>query len=368
MRTSLLANATTTTFWCVRPSSCASQSLRPGACFCLCCSTLRAPCTKSLRKYLLPRLLMPSNFCLPPLECSPGTIPIQADSARPFPKALPLPIAPIKAVAVTGPTPGISVSRWQASFSFAVFWMTRSICSMRAASCSSSNLSCANRTRNAPDNLNSASSRIRGSNASTWLRPLGRVNPRSRRRLRIWFTTAVRRITSARAPDAALQVQLFLCLDRHKTHPRSLHGFGNGFRIDVVALVRFNVGLHVLGRHQTHFVPLRSQSPPEEVRPTTRLHADQLHLQIRGEGQQLRARTSLPYYHLPTGIQTNQMKHGLTQINTQSVDFHEMPPCPALYNFYRSAADHPINWGTRTRRLGEYGRLPAECVASLPTQ
>jgi hypothetical protein len=31
-----------------------------------------------VRKYLLPRLLMPSNFCLPPVEYSPGTIPIQA--------------------------------------------------------------------------------------------------------------------------------------------------------------------------------------------------------------------------------------------------------------------------------------------------
>src|SRR6202166_4966591 len=195
MRTSLLAKATTTTFWCVRANSCANQSFRPGVCLCLCCSTLRAPCTNSLRKYLFPRLLMPSSFFLPPLEFSPGTIPIQSDSARPFPKALPLPIAPIKAVAVTGPTPGISVSRWQASFSFAVFWMTRSICSMRAASCSSSNLSCANRTRNEPDNFNSASSRMRGSSASTWRRPLGMVSPRSRRRLRIWFTTAVRRIT-----------------------------------------------------------------------------------------------------------------------------------------------------------------------------
>src|ERR1035437_4346601 len=43
--------------------------------------------------------------------------------------------------------------------------------------------------------------------------------------------------------------------------------------------------------------------------------------------------TSLPYYHLPTCVQTDQMKHRLTQIDTQSVDFHEMPPCPALYNF-----------------------------------
>ena len=76
-----------------------------------------ASCTNSLRKYLLPRLLMPSNFCLPPVVNSRGTIPIQVDRSRPFPNALPFPIAPIKAVAVTGPTPGIVVSRWQASLS-----------------------------------------------------------------------------------------------------------------------------------------------------------------------------------------------------------------------------------------------------------
>src|SRR6266446_2802275 len=89
-----------------------------------------------VRKYLLPRLLMPSNFCLPPVVYSPGTIPIQAASFRPFGNALALPTAAIRAVAVTGPTPGISVSRWQSLFSFAVCWMTRSISSMRAVSCS----------------------------------------------------------------------------------------------------------------------------------------------------------------------------------------------------------------------------------------
>jgi hypothetical protein len=78
---------------------------------------------------------------------------------------------------------------------------------------------------------------------------------------------------------------------------------------------------------------MASERSPQKMRSTTRLHADRLHLQIRGEDQQLRAGTSLPYYHLPTCVQTNRMKHRLTQIDTQSVDFHEMPPCPALYNF-----------------------------------
>src|SRR5580692_1391622 len=77
---------------------------------------------------------------------------------------------------------------------------------------------------------------------------------------------------------------------------------------------------------------------------TARFHADQLHLHIRRKSQQLRTRTTLAHYHLPTLIQTHQMKYGLTQINAQREDFHEMPPCPALYNFHRAAADHPINW------------------------
>jgi hypothetical protein len=62
-------------------------------------------------------------------------------------------------------------------------------------------------------------------------------------------------------------------------------------------------------------------------------HADELHLQISSESQQLRARTSFPNHHLPALIQTHEMKHGLAQINAQRVNFYEMAPGPALYNF-----------------------------------
>jgi hypothetical protein len=79
------------------------------------------------------------------------------------------------------------------------------------------------------------------------------------------------------------------------------------------------------------------------MRSAAGFHADHLHLQVRGESQQLRAGTSLPYHHLAIFIQAHQMKHGLTQIDPQRVDFHEMPPDSALYNFQSSAADHPIN-------------------------
>jgi hypothetical protein len=44
-------------------------------------------------------LLMPSSFCLPPVEASAGTIPTQAENSWPFLKAAPFPMAAIRAVA-----------------------------------------------------------------------------------------------------------------------------------------------------------------------------------------------------------------------------------------------------------------------------
>src|SRR6267143_3397211 len=54
---------------------------------------------------------MPSSFCLPPVECSRGTTPIQAANSRPLWKAPPLPMAAMTAVAVTGPMPGMATSQ-----------------------------------------------------------------------------------------------------------------------------------------------------------------------------------------------------------------------------------------------------------------
>jgi hypothetical protein len=81
--------------------------------------TVCAPRTKSFRRYLFPRLLVPVSCCLPPLECSPGTTPNQAANPRPFLKAAPLPMAAMVAVAITGPMPGIAIRRRQGSSSLA---------------------------------------------------------------------------------------------------------------------------------------------------------------------------------------------------------------------------------------------------------
>jgi len=69
----------------------------------------------------------------PLLECSFGTIPTQAENSRPLRKAAPLPIAVMSAVAVTGPMPGIAISRWQASFSRDVRASAQSASVMRGA-------------------------------------------------------------------------------------------------------------------------------------------------------------------------------------------------------------------------------------------
>jgi hypothetical protein len=112
-----------------------------------------------------------------------------------------------------------------------------------------------------------------------------------------------------------LQIQLFLGLDRHKTHSRSLHRSRNGFGIQGVTLVRLHGGLHLLRRDQPHFMTWFAQRLPQKVRSTTGLHANQLQLQIRAEGQQWGARTSLADHRPARCIQSNQMKDPLTQIN-----------------------------------------------------
>src|SRR5579862_9837302 len=84
MRAILLASATVATCGRLRDVRLTSHVLRPEDCLVFCSRTVCAPCTKSFRRYLFPRLLVPVSFCLPPVECSPGTTPSQAENPRPF--------------------------------------------------------------------------------------------------------------------------------------------------------------------------------------------------------------------------------------------------------------------------------------------
>jgi len=143
-------------FWCVRAVSCASHALKPDDCLVRCCITALAPCTNSLRRYWFPRRGIFHNVCFPPVECSSGTTPNQAAKSRPLRNAAPLPIVAMIAVALTGPTPGITTSLRQASFSRAIFSIDLSARSIFSASCSSSCFSSAEQYQHCPRQLEGA--------------------------------------------------------------------------------------------------------------------------------------------------------------------------------------------------------------------
>jgi hypothetical protein len=71
----------------------------------------RAPWIKSLRRYLLPRLLIPTRRGLPPVVTCRGTKPSQAARSRLRAKLSPWPMAAISAVAFNTPTPGMVIRR-----------------------------------------------------------------------------------------------------------------------------------------------------------------------------------------------------------------------------------------------------------------
>src|SRR6185312_11604943 len=114
-RASLLASATTTVFLCARsrrlfshfPSGVVLADSEGRA--------ARAPCTSSLRRYLLPRLLIPSRRGLPPVVIWRGTKPSQAARSRPRANVAASPIAAARAVAFNTPIPGMLAKRRAAS-------------------------------------------------------------------------------------------------------------------------------------------------------------------------------------------------------------------------------------------------------------
>src|SRR5258708_37880402 len=57
-------------------------------------------------------------------------------------------------------------------------------------------------------------------------------------------------------PVQGLQGQLVIGLDRHETHRRPCDSLRDRLGIDVVALVRFHVPLHILHREQSHVLSL----------------------------------------------------------------------------------------------------------------
>src|SRR6266446_3894585 len=113
-----------------------------------------------------------------------------------------------------------------------------------------------------------------------------------------------------------LHIQLVIRLDRHEAHRRPCDRLSNRLGIDVIALVRFYVRLHILRRYQSHLVSLFPQCSAKKMRTSAGFHANQPDVYVGSEAQQLGARELLADYDLAAQIKPDQMKHCLTKINT----------------------------------------------------
>jgi hypothetical protein len=70
----------------------------------------------------------------------------------------------------------------------------------------------------------------------------------------------------------ALHVELRLALERHKPHRRSGRSLSNRFGVAVVVLLRFDVGAHILGRHQPDLVTVLAKQTAKMMRTAARFH------------------------------------------------------------------------------------------------
>src|SRR3977135_3743288 len=71
-----------------------------------------------------------------------------------------------------------------------------------------------------------------------------------------------------------LQIQLVISLDRHETHRRPCDSLSDGLGIDIVALVRFHVRLHILRWNQSHLVSLFPKCSAKKMCTSTGFHAN----------------------------------------------------------------------------------------------
>src|SRR5260370_21146345 len=122
-----------------------------------------------------------------------------------------------------------------------------------------------------------------------------------------------------------LHIQLLISLDRHETHRRPCDSLSDRLGIDIVALVRFHVRLHILHRNQSHLVSLFPHCSAKKMRTSADFLANQPDVYIGSEAQQLSARKLLAHHDLTVQVEPDQMKDCLTKINADGLWFHGMP-------------------------------------------
>src|SRR5260370_1590002 len=120
-------------------------------------------------------------------------------------------------------------------------------------------------------------------------------------------------------PMQGLHIQLLISLDRHETHRRPCDSPSDRLGINIVALVRFHVGLHILRRNQSHLVSLFPQCSAKKMRTSAGFHANQPDVYVGSEAQQLCTRELLAHHDLALRVAPDQMTDFLTQINADGV-------------------------------------------------
>jgi hypothetical protein len=114
-----------------------------------------------------------------------------------------------------------------------------------------------------------------------------------------------------------LQVDLFGGANLREAHRRPGHGFGDGFGVDGVVLLRLHVGLHELGGDDAGPVTHRLQLARQPLRAGARFHADQGARRALEERQQRLLPQLHALDHRAALVEADDVEHVLAEINAE---------------------------------------------------
>ncbi len=120
----------------------------------------------------------------------------------------------------------------------------------------------------------------------------------------------------------ALHVELRLALQLDEAHGRAGCGLGNRLGIPLVVLLRLDVGLDVLWRHEPDLVSLLTQDAAEMVSAATRLHRHRAGRQLGAEPDNAVASELSPQDDTARLVETRDAAAVLAEIDTQHSDRH----------------------------------------------
>jgi hypothetical protein len=119
-----------------------------------------------------------------------------------------------------------------------------------------------------------------------------------------------------------LHIELLLAFQFDKSHGGARGCLGDRFRIPVVVLLRFDVGAHILRRHQPDGVPHRCQLSAEVMGAAACFHSNDAPCQLRGEFDNVFRSYAPPLDYCTVTIESYDAAAVLAQVNSQNRDVH----------------------------------------------